>query len=852
MDDATKRWTLEGFVEHFDFVHHLMPDHKFVWILGAGASKASGIPLGSELVDRWLRELHLREGDGTIPLEQWATAERLGIGGFKYEARASFYTKIYHRRFRDYADEGFAYLERCMSGKDPSPGYSILAAALAGKSDNLPRHNAVVTTNFDNLVADALSIYTDVFPFVCGHESLTGFVRVAMRRPLICKIHRDLLLAPQNDPRSLRRLHDAWGAALRALFQSYTPLVIGYGGNDDTLMDLLESMQPGDIKGQLVWCYREGGQPAERIVNLVADLKGILVPVPDFDLLMVLLGEKMNIQLLDQEIGRRAEERTARYRERIQRLDTVKHPNVATALGATFDRSGGWWAWHRKAELERDLRRREIVYRQAIQHCPKDGRLHAVFADFLARPRGDHAEAERLYRKALELEPKDAFILVRFARFEAYVRRDHAEAERLFAKALEVEPNDSFAHSEFGEFLWIVRRKVDEAERHYRKAIELSPDSEYISYEFARFLRRALSAYDEAEQYYRRALALDASSVSAIVGLADLQAYTRGDYAEAERLYQRALELEPEDAYNTRMFAWFMAYVRRDYDESERLYQRALNLDPEDAYTIAEFAELLLGRGRGDKAEPLIRKALDVDPRSAALNLVMAVFLDKLRDDSENAERFYLLALELDSGDDDIHRAYAEFLAYKRGDHDKAEQFYCKAIELAPKDPEHAGRYTEWLLARGRFHDAAGMVEKVDPLIPNRGTSINAELSLYRSVLARVNGRDDVPCIEGFRKLLAEGFLREVVTWDPNPGLRLTLERLPPEDRALYSALIGAIRDPDNVTNVEGLLRERSAAIASTDGRHSGAVRHRRQHAENLRTVWCEKSWRGMGCPRRF
>jgi hypothetical protein len=29
--------------------------------------------------------------------------------------------------------------------------------------------------------------------------------------------------------------------------------------NDDTLMDLLESLQPDDIEGQLIWCYHEGG-----------------------------------------------------------------------------------------------------------------------------------------------------------------------------------------------------------------------------------------------------------------------------------------------------------------------------------------------------------------------------------------------------------------------------------------------------------------------------------------------------------------------------------------------------------------------------------------------------------------
>ena len=61
MISGQKVWTLQGFVDHFDFVHHKMLDHKFVWMLGAGTSLASGIPLGSDLVDRRLSELHVRE-----------------------------------------------------------------------------------------------------------------------------------------------------------------------------------------------------------------------------------------------------------------------------------------------------------------------------------------------------------------------------------------------------------------------------------------------------------------------------------------------------------------------------------------------------------------------------------------------------------------------------------------------------------------------------------------------------------------------------------------------------------------------------------------------------------------------
>ena len=479
MSATSNKWTLDGFVNHFDFVHHKMLDHKFVWVLGAGASLASGIPLGSTLVDQWLKELHLREEGEATPLEKWATEQNLGIKGFKYADRAKDYAGVYQRRFHDYPDEGYAYLESVMSGKDPSPGYSILAAAMAADP---PRHNAVITTNFDNLVADALSIYTDTFPFVCGHESLTGFVRVAMRRPLICKIHRDLLLAPQNDPRSLRRLHDAWGGALRALFEHYTPLFIGYGGNDDTLMDLLESLEPGDIKGQMIWCYYEGSNPDEkskpddRIVNLITDHDGVLVPVPDFDLLMVLLGEKMGIGLLDEDINRRARARTKRYRERIQLLDTEKHPAVAQARAATMERSGGWWAWEQKARRESDLELREIAYRQGLQHYPQSAELHHNFANFLSEILGNAQEAEEHFRSAIELGSY-ANHRVNLAFHLWKVGGNGDEVEKFYRQAIELDPKKAATKGDLAAFLFTVRGNLDEAEHLFQQAIEDDPDN---------------------------------------------------------------------------------------------------------------------------------------------------------------------------------------------------------------------------------------------------------------------------------------------------------------------------------------------------------------------------------------
>jgi hypothetical protein len=64
-----------------------------------------------------------------------------------------------------------------------------------------------------------------------------------LKHPLIAKIHRDLLLEPINTPEGTARLADGWNRALKELLGYYTPIVIGYGGNDGSLMDFLTSLE---------------------------------------------------------------------------------------------------------------------------------------------------------------------------------------------------------------------------------------------------------------------------------------------------------------------------------------------------------------------------------------------------------------------------------------------------------------------------------------------------------------------------------------------------------------------------------------------------------------------------------
>lgn len=262
MSPSAELWTTLGLLDHFMHVHHEMQDRAFAFVLGAGASKSSGIPTGAELVHQWLAELHhqLDPHHGTRRLQDWATAAHLGIPGFTFPRAPEFYSHVFQRRFGRDVEQGYAVLEHAMREAEPGVGYSILATILAKE-----RHRVVITQNFNNLVADALAIYTHPHPLVVGHESLAHFARPRLRRPLVAKVHRDLLLEPRSSPVELLALADNWVPALQGLFDHFTPIVIGYGGNDGGLMSLLMSIDPGKIVGGILWCYREqDGSPARR------------------------------------------------------------------------------------------------------------------------------------------------------------------------------------------------------------------------------------------------------------------------------------------------------------------------------------------------------------------------------------------------------------------------------------------------------------------------------------------------------------------------------------------------------------------------------------------------------------
>lgn len=436
-----------------EFIHYFTDqareDKKFCFILGAGASKASGIPTGGELAQDWFEQMS--EKCTTDELTEWIAEKNIDSNNL-----AVSYCDIYDRRFSIRKEDGYAYLESIMEGKTPSVGYSFLAQILAQG-----HHRVVITTNFDSLTEDALFIYTEKKPLVVGHENLAQFIKAVGKRPLVIKVHRDLLLSPRNDADGVGHLADEFAKNLEAVLKHYTPLVIGYGGNDGGFMEFLDQLN--EINGGIFWFYRESDPPNEKIQGLVAKYNGRFVPITGFDDLLIQLGNQLELEKLDKRITDIAESRAKTYREQIEAITKArKDGKTEEALSNIVQRGERtWWNYELEASETVDPNKQERIYREGLKQFPSSHELMGNYAIFLEEIRKDPDRAEDYYKKALKLEPDEADYLGNYALLLTDVRRDHDRADELFKKALRLDASHVHNLGNYAKFLIDIGKRSE-------------------------------------------------------------------------------------------------------------------------------------------------------------------------------------------------------------------------------------------------------------------------------------------------------------------------------------------------------------------------------------------------------
>jgi len=551
------------------------PDSRFSFFLGAGCSVSSGIPAAGTLVRRWLPELEQRETGGQNHHDEWVKEIFPGYDG---DNAARFYGEVMKKLFPS-GEERQQEIERLVEGKDPGFGYAVLAQLISDPTCG--RHcNIVLTTNFDDLVADALYLYTNKKPLVILHESLFSFVRIGRTRPLVLKLHGDARVQPKNVTSETKQLDEAVERVLINLLQETGLIFIGYGGNDKSIVGILEQL-PGDKPPWGVYWVRDT-LPESDLHTWLKDRNATWVKHLDFDELMLLIRNEFGLSHPDRS---RFEELMNRYLETFKRLSS-------------------------KVEAKPDSDEKKTLKKAAEKAASdfKDWLSVAIQAERLMKvnPKG----ADKAYQEGLSLFPNHPVLLGGYAVLLHTILNDYDKAEEYYKKAIEADPNFTPNLSNYAILLAYHRRDPDGAEEYFRRALEADPSYTKALGGYATFLAEVRGQYDEAEEYYRRAIELDPEDADSQGTYAAFLWRIRGQFDDAEEHFLRAISGFGNRPLHLSSFALFLWWVRKDHDNANKYFQKAVADGPYSPVVLGNYAGFLLTRGRPEEGFVYLEKAI--------------------------------------------------------------------------------------------------------------------------------------------------------------------------------------------------------------------------------------------------
>ncbi len=503
-------------------------ENRFCFLIGAGASKSSGIPTGWELSKKWYdvikNDLDEKE------LEDWEKEI-----GFDIKKVGEFYPYLYKKRYESSAQVGYDEFKNIMESVDPGLGYVILSQILANE-----KHNFVITTNFDYLIEDAVRMYTSTKPFSAGHETLAEFISSQTERPTIIKVHRDLFLHPFNDDENTNKLKEEWKNALIPILKNFNLLVIGYGGNDGSLMDYLEVIKPNDRK-PIYWCVRNKNNLNSKIKDLLTE-KDYIVKIKGFDELMYSLNNALGYKIfenLDDKDKHQsvevAKSRVSELNKKLKKLaEKLSKDTEDTISEDTKNMFKGSSEYIFKAYQEKDENKKDEIYRLGLERYPENADMYGNYAIFLKNIRKDYDKVEEYYKKAIELDPENANNIGNYALFLKNIHKNYEKAEEYYKKAIELDPESVNNIGNYAIFLSDIRKDYNKAEGYHKKGIELDPNSAISIGNYAHHLVLSKQDFKKAEKLIDKAIKLELDKIDF---LAELWFYR---YAHYEKYLKKA------------------------------------------------------------------------------------------------------------------------------------------------------------------------------------------------------------------------------------------------------------------------------------------------------------------------
>ena len=170
-------------------------------------------------------------------------------------------------------------------------------------------------------------------------------------------------------------------------------------------------------------------------------------------------------------------------------------------------------------------------------------------------------------------------------------------------------------------------RRFAEAEESYKEILKLKARDARAAYGLGNVYSDQ-QRWEDAEAAYRNSVAWAPNDAEAYIALSVVlvQPRSNGDnakrFADAEQFARRSVQLDPKNAVGWDRLGVALQARGLANSETEHSYRRAIELDPQFAVAYAHLARVLNRMGKPGEAAPLYTKAIELATDPATLNLI--------------------------------------------------------------------------------------------------------------------------------------------------------------------------------------------------------------------------------------
>lgn len=257
---------------------------NYTLLLGAGCSVSSDIRSATALINQWYEDIFRAQyKNEEFSIEN--AKEKFSTQSWYNKSKE--YSSLFQKRY-DLPSQRRNFIESEVANKIPSIGYSFLVRLI---KENY--FNTVFTTNFDDLLNEAFHLYDHssstnnmIRPIICAHDSSINSISITSPRPKIIKLHGDYLFDDlKSTVKETESLQENIKRKLVEFCKEFGMIVVGYSGNDKSIMDVLDVLLKTDsyLKHGLYWCIRDGDVISEDLKNLLWKDRVFFVKIDGFD-----------------------------------------------------------------------------------------------------------------------------------------------------------------------------------------------------------------------------------------------------------------------------------------------------------------------------------------------------------------------------------------------------------------------------------------------------------------------------------------------------------------------------------------------------------------------------------------